>query len=72
MSRDELVWARRSGERVPIENLKLDELREARIELLHRDLGDPSTLALFDAVNNAIERYGAGEEPGAGAWHKAA
>ncbi|MFI5371909.1 MAG: hypothetical protein ACHQ52_10155 [Candidatus Eisenbacteria bacterium] len=72
MSRDELSWTRSSGERVPIDKLKLDELRAARMELMHRDLGDPSTLALFDAVNDAIERYGVAEAPGAGAWRKAA
>jgi len=72
MKPNDLVWTRRNGERVAVDRLKLDELREARLDLMHRDLGDPSTLALFDAVNEAIERYGAGEEPGPGAWRRAA
>ncbi len=72
MGHDEPLWHRRDGGWVPIRELKLDELREARLELLHRDLGDPSTLLLFDAVNAAIECYRGGETPGAGAWRRAA
>jgi hypothetical protein len=72
MSPKDLVWTRRDGEQVAVDRLKLDELREARLDLMHRDLGDPSTLALFDAVNAAIERHGAGAEPAAGAWRRAA
>jgi hypothetical protein len=72
MSHEDLIWHRSTGGWAPIQELKLDELREARLELMHRDLGDPGTLALFDAVNDAIERYGAGPAPAAGAWHRAA
>jgi hypothetical protein len=72
MSSKDLVWTRRNGECIPVDRLKLDELREARLDLMHRDLGDPSTMALFDAVNDAIERYGPVEAPGPGAWRRAA
>jgi hypothetical protein len=72
MEEHDPVWHRRDGAWVPVRELKLDELREARLELLHRDLGDPGTLALFDAVNHAIEHYGAADGSGPAAWHKAA
>ena len=66
------TWTRRGGETVAIDRMKLDELREARLELLQRDLGEPGTRALFDAVNDAIERYPVGGAAHADGWSQAA
>ena len=72
MGHDEPRWRRRDGAWVTLGELKLDELREARRELLHRDLAVPGTVELFEAVNAAIERYGHPDESDPDAWREAA
>ncbi|NOT32772.1 MAG: hypothetical protein HOP12_01245 [Candidatus Eisenbacteria bacterium] len=55
-SRYAVTWARIDGTQVPIEELPLEELRDARLALMREDLEDAMTMSLFDAISAELAR----------------